>query len=515
MKKLALISVTDKTGVADFAQGLSKRGFEILSTGNTSKVLQESEIDVTGVSYYTGMPEILEGRVKTLHPKIHAGLLAKPSDEKHLAEMDELNIRRIEVLAVNLYPFEQTVQMGASRQQAIENIDIGGPAMIRAAAKNAEFVFVVVDPSDYSKVLDAIDKNDADFRETLRAKAFSHTAYYDSMISEYFGTGLSTEQNSTITFGYRLAYALRYGENPHQKGGLYLSPFGERGVVGAKQLWGKELSFNNLLDADAAWELASDLERLHKNSGRSCVIVKHGNPCGAAWLTRLSESFLAARNSDPISAFGGIVACPGELNVDAAEAMTQQGNFFEVIVCCSIGEQALDVFKNRAGWGKDIRILAAGDIPHEKFLTVRTLRGGALIQEADTEDPSEWNWVSNRKPSQEEERAAKNAWVAVKHVKSNAIAIASQGQLLGIGAGQLNRVQSVRLAIAQAGKDCKGAAMASDAFFPFTDNVIEAANAGITTFVQPGGSKKDTEVIACCNEMGLAMALTGVRHFRH
>lgn len=515
MKKLALISVTDKTGAVDFARGLVERGYEILSTGNTSKAFQEADIDVTGVSYFTGMPEILDGRVKTLHPKIHGGLLAKPSDEKHLQEMGELNIRRIEVLAVNLYPFEQTVRKGATREQSIENIDIGGPAMIRAAAKNAESVFVVVDPADYPAVLAAIDKEDAVFRENLRAKAFAHTAYYDSMIAEYLGSGIPTEPNSTLTFGYRLAYPLRYGENPHQKGGLFLSPFGERGVVGAKQLWGKELSFNNLLDADAAWEMASDLERLHKNSGRTCVIVKHGNPCGAAWMTRLTDSFMAARNSDPISAFGGIVACPGELTVDAAEAITQQGNFYEVVVCGSISEAALDIFRHRSGWGKDVRILVAGDIPHEKFLSVRTLRGGALVQEADTEDPSEWNWVSDRKPSREEERAAKNAWVAVKHVKSNAITIASQDQLLGVGAGQLNRVQSVKLAIAQAGAACKGAAMASDAFFPFTDNVIEAAKAGVTTVVQPGGSKKDPEVIACCNELGLAMVLTGVRHFRH
>ncbi len=515
MKKLALLSVTDKSGIVEFAQGLIERGYEILSTGNTSKTLQAANIEVTGVSYHTGMPEILDGRVKTLHPKIHAGLLAKPADEKHLQEMGELNIRRIEVLAVNLYPFEQTVLKGSQKSEAIENIDIGGPAMIRAAAKNAESVFVVVEPKDYESVLMAIDKNDAVFREKLRAKAFAHTAFYDSMIAEYLRNEMPTTPGDTMTFGYRLAYPLRYGENPHQKGGLYVSPFGEKGVVGAKQIWGKELSYNNLLDADAAWELATDLERLHKNHGRTCVIVKHGNPCGAAWLTRLNESFREARKSDPVSAFGGIVACPGELNTDAAEAMTEQGNFFEVIVCGSIGDTALQIFQNRSGWGKDVRVLIAGEIPHLPFLNVRTLRGGALIQESDTEDPSNWNWVTDKKPSQAEEKAAQNAWVAVKHVKSNAITIASANKLLGVGAGQLNRVQSVKLAIAQAGSECAGAALASDAFFPFTDNIIEAAKAGIQTIVQPGGSKKDTDVIACCNELGLAMALTGVRHFRH
>lgn len=513
--RYALISVTDKEGVAEFAAGLVQRGFEILSTGNTAKHLEEHGIDVTGVSYYTGFPEILDGRVKTLHPKLHGGLLGIPEKPHHLEEMEQLGIKPIEVLAVNLYPFEQTVLSGASKADAIENIDIGGPAMIRAAAKNAERVFVVVDPKDYSNVLSAIDAEADDFRELLRAKAFAHTAYYDSIIAEYLSEGIANFEIDSLTIGYRLASKLRYGENPHQSGALYVRPFQGKGVVGAKQIWGKELSYNNYLDAEAAWELACDLEVTVPTRQRPIVIVKHGNPCGAAWSVSTAEAFVRARDTDPISAFGGIVAVPGELDDGVAEAMTEKGNFFEVVVCGSIGDEALDRFKSRSGWGQDVRILVAGERPSGGFESIRGLRGGALVQDADVEDPVDWRTVTQARPNTEQESALRAMWTIAKHVKSNAIVVGGADGMYGAGAGQMNRVQSVRLALEQAGDRAMGAVLASDAFFPFPDSIETAAKAGISAIVQPGGSKKDADVISAADALGVAMVFTGVRHFRH
>ena len=511
MKKYALLSVTDKTGIADFAKGLVSRGYTILSTGGTAEHLRQAEVDVVNISDYTGQHEILGGRVKTLHPKIHGGLLGDTSDDGHIAEMIANNISPIEVLAVNLYPFEQTVKSGVSREEEIENIDIGGPAMIRAAAKNAANVFVVTDPVDYSKALEAMDEGDFEFRKLLQAKAFSHTAFYDSLIAER----LTTEpmDAETIAVGLRVSQHLRYGENPHQSAALCTKPFGKGGIPNAHQVWGKEISYNNVLDADAAWELANDLALA--TGVRAVAIIKHGNPCGAAWLGNVAESFRAARAADPISAFGGIVAVPGVLAEEGALAMTEKGNFFEVVVCGIIEPAALEVFKNRSGWGQDVRILEAGERPAEPFLSVRTVRGGALVQDADTTDPVDWRVVTDAQPTPDETSALRTAWVAAKHVKSNAIVVCSADRLLGAGAGQMNRVQSVRLALEQAGDAARGAALASDAFFPFPDSVETAAAAGIAAIVQPGGSKKDTEVIDAANRLGLKMVFTGVRHFRH
>lgn len=517
MKRLALISVTDKQGVETFAKGLIAKNFDILSTGKTAAYLREHGVEVTDVSYYTSMPEILDGRVKTLHPKIHAGLLAKPTDEAHRQQMDELNIRPIEVLAVNLYPFEQTVLSNAPFDEVIENIDIGGPAMIRAAAKNAANVLVIVDPTDYPVVLETIDKPTDALRKSLQAKAFAHTAFYDSIISNYLQKDDAFEQpGQTLTLGYRLVQPLRYGENPHQKAGLFVRPVdATKGIVSAKQVWGKELSYNNILDAESAWELACDVQGVVGPAKRPCIIVKHGNPCGCAWAETVTASFDAAKAGDPVSAFGGIVAVPGRLTAQDTARLAEKGNFFEVIICGSITDDGLTVLRERSGWGKDVRVLVAGPPPKGAYLSIRGLRGGALIQTADTEDPIEWRCVTTRKPTPAEDDALRVAWTIVKHVKSNAIVVAGSDSLLGVGAGQMNRVTSVRLALAQAAGRARGAVLASDAFFPFPDSIEEAAKAGIAAVVQPGGSKRDEEVIQAANALGVAIVLTGVRHFRH
>lgn len=510
MTRIAILSVTDKSGIAEFAAELAQRGYRILSTGGTAKVLREASIEVENISDYTGQDEILGGRVKTLHPKIHGGLLGDPSDDAHVAEMIANAITPIEVLAVNLYPFEETAKSGASREQEIENIDIGGPAMIRAAAKNAANVFVITDPNDYKKTLDAIDNNCHDFKNTLQAKAFAHTAFYDALIAERIAQ--NPLEMDTITIGLRISKKLRYGENPHQSAALCTSPFATGGIPNAKQVWGKEISYNNVLDADAAWELANDLAGENR---RPVAIIKHGNPCGAAWLLDASESFRAALASDPISAFGGIIALPGRLTTGQADAITQKGTFFEVVVCGSIEPEALEVFKSRSGWGQNVRILEAGERCQDGFLSIRTLRGGALVQEADTIDPANWAPVTEKTPSEEEDLALRMAWITARHVKSNAIVVASPTQMLGAGAGQMNRVQSVRLALEQAGDAARGAALASDAFFPFPDSIETAAEHEIAAIVQPGGSKKDAEVVETANRLGIKMVFTGVRHFRH
>lgn len=513
--KFALISVTDKTGVAEFAHGLVSRGFEILSTGNTAQFLEDNGITVTGISYFTGFPEILDGRVKTLHPKIHGGLLGIPEIPKHEDEMDQLGIKPIHVLAVNLYPFEATALKGALRRDVIENIDIGGPAMIRAAAKNAERVFVIVDPRDYKSALEAIDRDDAQFRERMRVKAFAHTAFYDSLIAQHLGAAMPESLNEPVTFGFRVKSLLRYGENPHQKAALLENPFSDSGVVKAERLWGKELSYNNILDSEAAWELACDLADNGPAGNSPVVIVKHGNPCGAAWAGDFAKSFVLARECDPISAFGGIVAVPGKLDTACADVITERGNFFEVVLCESLGTDALERFRSRGGWGQEVRILVVGARAKGRFLSIRGLRGGALIQEADTSDPVTWRVVTEKSPPSHLADAMKAAWIVVKHVKSNAIVVGGQDSLCGVGAGQMNRVQSVRLALEQAGEKAKGAVLASDAFFPFPDSIEAAAEAGIGAIVQPGGSKKDEEVIAAADRLGLAMVMTSVRHFRH
>ncbi len=507
MARLALLSVSDKTGIVEFGQGLSRLGFELVSTGRTASTLADAGLEVTEVSQVTGYQEMLDGRVKTLHPKIHGGILADMANEGHVAELERAGVSPFEVVAVNLYPFEATVASGAGIEEAIENIDIGGPAMVRAAAKNHGSVHIVVDRDDYAQVLQALETGSSlTLRRQLAAKAFRHTAFYDSLISRYL-TGEPFP--SELTLGWRRSAHLRYGENPHQPAALYLDPLGEPGLARAQQLWGKELSYNNLLDAEAAWELVNDME------GEACVVVKHGNPCGAAVAETGAEAYRAARACDQVSAFGGIAAFREPVGRDEAAAMTEKGNFLEVVVAPCWDEEALEVFRGRGGWGPNVRLLQAPHVSSSDCLTLRTLRGAVLVSTMDEDPGGEWQFVSKRSPTPEETRAMRLAWTLVAHVKSNAIVLAAPDRLLGMGAGQPNRVQSVRLALDQAGEAAQGSALASDAFFPFPDSLEVAAEAGVSCVVQPGGSKNDASVIEAADRFGMAMAFTGTRHFRH
>ncbi|CAN5421192.1 bifunctional phosphoribosylaminoimidazolecarboxamide formyltransferase/IMP cyclohydrolase [soil metagenome] len=507
----ALLSVTDKTGVVDFARSLVAAGYELISTGGTSKVLREAGLEVRDVSDVTGFPEMLDGRVKTLHPLVHGGLLGDVRLESHRSAMQEAGIEAISVVAVNLYAFEKTVTGKHDLEEATESIDIGGPAMIRAAAKNWKNVTVVVDPSDYDSVAARLDDGfDDEFRLSLCAKAFRHTAFYDSMISRYLTDAANeTPYSETLTVGFRRTLPFRYGENPHQKGALYIDPLGQSGLARMEKLWGLELGYNNLNDADGAWELVSDLPY------PACAITKHGNPCGAAVAGSFGDAFRIARDADPISAFGGVVAINGLLDVEGASAMIEKGNKLDVVIAVDYTEDALDLFRNRKGWGQEVRLLRAELAASTVTPTLRTIRGGLLAQDSDETTGKPWSVVTTLEPSAAELETMKFLWKVIPHVKSNAI-IVGQGQvLLGVGAGQMNRVQSVRLALEQAGADAKGAVLASDAFFPFSDSIEVAAAAGISAIVQPGGSKKDPEVIAKANELGIAMCMTGERHFRH
>lgn len=507
----ALLSVTDKSGIADFAQKLVSLGFEILSTGGTAKALRAAGIAVTDVSEVTGFPEMLEGRVKTLHPLVHGALLGDTRSADHRQQMEAANIHPIEVLCVNLYAFEETVSGPHTFAEAVESIDIGGPAMIRAASKNAANVTVVVDPADYDRVAEALTRNSIDqLRTKLMAKAFRHTAYYDAVIASYL-TRVAGDDGLAETFPLplRRQQSMRYGENSHQVAALYTTPLAQPGVAGARQLWGKAMSYNNFLDADAAWELVADL------APNACAIIKHGNPCGAAAIGNAAQNYDAARAADPISAFGGIAAFHGIVDREAAEAMTAKGNFLEVVIATEFTPESLEIIQNRSGWGQDVRLLEAKLPTSDVEWVVRGIRGGALVQSSDEEPGEPWKTVTTQTPTPDQEAALKFAWAMVKHVKSNAIVIAGPGRLLGVGAGQMNRVQSVRLALEQAGDQAKGACLASDAFFPFPDSIVTAAEAGIAAIIQPGGSKKDEEVIAAANEFGISMVFSGVRHFRH
>lgn len=508
----ALLSVTDKSGLVELASALADLGWELVSTGGTAALIRSQGIPVKEVSEVTGFPEMLDGRVKTLHPKVHGGLLGIRENRDHLGQMEAAGIEPFDLAVVNLYAFEATVKKDCSWDEAIENIDIGGPTMVRAAAKNHASVSIIVDPADYEGFLAELSEKGSvslSTRRRLAAKAYRHTALYDSMVSRWLSEQIGEGLPDELSFGYRLAQGLRYGENPHQKAALYLDPLGKGGVARASQLNGKELSYNNLLDADAAWELVCDLEP------GSVAIIKHGNPCGCASLGSLPESFAAARKADAISAFGGIAACNGVIDLAAAQALTVKGSFLEVVIGTEVTPEALEIFRNRAGWGANVRVLAADLSPAASYPTVRTIRGGALIQDSDEDPCSPWSAATQRQPTEEELAALKFAWKVIPHVKSNAILCALPGELIGTGAGQMNRVQSVRLSLEQAGERAKGAVLASDAFFPFPDSIHTAAEAGITAIIQPGGSKKDAEVIAAADEKGIAMILTGVRHFRH
>ncbi|MGG3467701.1 bifunctional phosphoribosylaminoimidazolecarboxamide formyltransferase/IMP cyclohydrolase [Neobacillus pocheonensis] len=510
-KKRALISVSDKSGVSEFARELVGLGFEIISTGGTKKMLQEQGIPVMGVSDVTGFPEILEGRVKTLNPFIHGGLLAKHDEVEHQKQLDEHGIAPIQVVCVNLYPFQQTIEKpDVTVADAIENIDIGGPTMLRASAKNHQYVTVVVDPADYEKVIAELQTDGATKLETRRklaAKVFRHTAAYDALIAEYM-TNLAQEENpEKMTVTYELKQSLRYGENPHQQAAFYKKPLGSTfSIAYAEQLHGKELSYNNINDADAALQIVKEFTE------PAAVAVKHMNPCGVGTGKTGYEAFEKAFAADPVSIFGGIIAFNRE--VDAETAAKLHEIFLEIIIAPSFSKEALNILTAK----KNLRLLT---IPFERApkaeLKMTTVEGGLLVQEQDRYplEDAEITIPTKRKPSETEWEALKLGWKVVKHVKSNAIVISNEDMTLGIGAGQMNRVGSAEIALKQAGSKAEGAALASDAFFPMDDTVEAAAKAGITAIIQPGGSIRDVDSIKKADEYGIAMVFTGVRHFKH
>ncbi|WP_251554490.1 bifunctional phosphoribosylaminoimidazolecarboxamide formyltransferase/IMP cyclohydrolase [Neobacillus muris] len=510
-KKRALISVSDKNGVGEFAKQLADLGFEIISTGGTKKMLQEQGIPVIGVSDVTGFPEILDGRVKTLNPFIHGGLLAKHADESHKQQLEEHGIEPIQVVCVNLYPFQQTIEKpDVTVAEAIENIDIGGPSMLRSSAKNHQYVTVVVDPADYSTVIEEIKTNGKTSLETrtkLAAKVFRHTAAYDALIAEYMTNLVQEETPEKLTVTYELKQPLRYGENPHQQAAFYKKPLGsEFSIAYATQLHGKELSYNNINDADAALQIVKEFDE------PAAVAVKHMNPCGVGTGNNVFEAFEKAFAADPVSIFGGIIAFNRE--VDAQTAAKLHEIFLEIVIAPSFSEEAVTILTGK----KNIRLLT---IPFEhgrkSELKLTTVEGGLLVQERDSYslDDAVITIPTKRQPTPEEWEALKLGWKVVKHVKSNAIVVSSNEMTLGVGAGQMNRVGSAEIALKQAGAKAEGAALASDAFFPMDDTVEAAAKAGITAIIQPGGSKKDQDSIDMADKYGMAMIFTGVRHFKH
>lgn len=520
--KRALISVSDKTGIEDFARALAENGVEILSTGGTAKALTAAGLEVTEVSSHTGFPEIMEGRVKTLHPTIHGGILSDRDKADHLQAMTDHSIAPIDMLVVNLYPFVNTVQSGADYATCIENIDIGGPAMIRAAAKNHKHVAVLTDPQDYARVLEDMAKNKGGIPFTTKRRlaftAFSLTATYDSNISSWLAEQTQEDTPRRISFSGTLKQTLRYGENPHQKAALYLTTDDLRaGAATATQIQGKELSYNNLNDTDAAFELVSEFE------APTVTIIKHANPCGVASDANLFDAYNKALLCDQTSAFGGIIALNRPLTEDIAAAIVQR--FVEVIIAPSITPEAAEVLKKKG----NIRVLETGSMPDitQPRRMVTRIAGGLLVQESDAAfvDNDAMKVVTDREPTKQEMDDMLFAFRVAKHVKSNAIVYAKDGATVGIGAGQMSRIDSSRIAARkaedaanEAGWDApltRGSVVASDAFFPFADGLISAADAGVTAVIQPGGSIRDQEVIDAANERGLAMIFTGMRHFKH
>lgn len=514
--KRALLSVSDKTGVVEMAKGLEALGAQILSTGGTSKALREAGVNVTDVAAYTGSPEILDGRVKTLHPKIHGGLLGRRSLPAHVEQMAQHGIGPIDVVVVNLYPFEATIGKSDCRfEDAIENIDIGGPSMLRSAAKNHEDVLVVVDPADYSRVLDAVKTNAATaaLRRELAMKVFQHTARYDGLIAGYLERqmkkGGEVKFPKVLSLQFELSETLRYGENPHQQGAFYreLSNH-EPSVSRGKILHGKAMSYNNFLDANSALELVKEYQ------DTAVAIIKHNNPCGVALGATPVEAYVKARETDPVSAFGGVLAF--NRIVDLATAKEITSTFVEVVIAPGFADDALAELKRK----KDLRLLDIGPLTKVKQdgFDLKKLVGGLIVQDRDLgvlTDLRALTVPTLRKPTDEEYAACAFAWTVCKHVKSNAIIYAKPGQTVGIGAGQMSRVDSVKLAAMKAQMPVKGCVMASDAFFPFRDGLDAAAEAGITAVIQPGGSIRDAEVVKAADEYGMAMILTGMRHFRH
>ncbi len=520
----ALMSVSDKTGLAEFASGLSGLGIELISTGGTGAALKSAGFAVRDVSDLTGFPELLDGRLKTLHPKVHGGLLARRENPEHEAAMLAHGIAPIDILVVNLYPFEAALERQASFAECIENIDIGGPAMIRAAAKNFDDVAVVVDPADYPKILTELAGHDGHttraLRQELAQKTFARTAAYDAAISNWLAAETGIASPAYRSFAGRLASALRYGENPHQAAAFYASGDLRPGIATARQVQGKELSYNNVNDADAAFELVAEFD-----PGRTAAvaIIKHANPCGVAEAETLAQAYELALRCDPVSAFGGIVALNRKLDSEAAARITKI--FTEVIIAPGADDTAIDGLAAK----KNLRLLLTDGLPdpRAKGVAIRNVAGGYLVQSRDgaNVDDMELRVVSKRAPSETEWTDLKFAFRVAKHVKSNAIVYAKGGATVGIGAGQMSRVDSARIAAIKAAEAAqaaglseslaKGSVVASDAFFPFADALLAAAGAGATAVIQPGGSLRDAEIIKAADDAGLAMVFTGVRHFRH
>ena len=511
----AIISVSDKAGVTDFANDLSRLGFEVFSTGGTQKALAAAGVPVKSVSEITGFPEILDGRVKTLHPMVHGGILARRDLNSHIEELARNNIEAIDLVAVNLYPFVQTVaKEGVTLTEALENIDIGGPTMVRAAAKNFPGVIVVVDPADYPLVLEKLKGGgiDPDERKRLAQKAFQHVAVYDTAIAQYLRQDTEGFPDE-MTVALKKRYGLRYGENPHQSAAFYAEMGIEKkptGITWAEQLWGKELSFNNILDADAAWGAATDF------AAQTVSVVKHTNPCGLASHNDIAEAYRRAFSGDSVAAFGGIVAANRMVTLAMAEEM--KSVFYEIVIAPEYEPAALELLKGKA----DLRILLAELPPgygktEPSYFDLRRVKGGLLVQSSDSLPEGDVNLrtVTKRTPSEGETADLLFAWRAVKHVKSNAILLVKDRTLLGMGAGQPSRIISAQVAREKAGEKTKGSVLASDAMFPFSDVVEAAAEGGVTAIIQPGGSIRDEDSIKAADEHNIAMVFTGVRHFRH
>ena len=520
----ALLSVSDKTGLVGFARALAERGVELVSTGGTAKALREAGLTVRDISDLTGFPEMMDGRVKTLHPKVHGGLLAIRADKDHAAAMQQHGIRPIDLLVVNLYPFEQTVAKRAPFDDCVENIDIGGPAMIRAAAKNHADVAVVVEPGDYAAVLAELASHDGattlGLRKKLAAKAYARTAAYDAAISNWFAGELGDPAPDFRAFGGRLVEALRYGENPHQSAAFYRTPEARAGVATARQVQGKQLSYNNINDTDAAYECVAEFDPART---AACAIIKHANPCGVAEGDSLLDAYRKALACDSTSAFGGIVALNRTLDADAARAITEI--FTEVIIAPDATADAIAI----VGAKKNLRLLLAGALPDPRAagLTAKTVAGGMLVQSRDnaTVDEMQLKTVTRRAPTPAELADLRFAFRIAKHVKSNTIVYARNATTVGIGAGQMSRVDAARIAARKAEDAAKelglpapltrGSVVASDAFFPFPDGLLVTIEAGATAVIQPGGSVNDDKVIQAADDNGVAMVFTGVRHFRH
>ena len=506
MTKRALISVSDKTNIVEFAKGLEKYGFEVISTGGTYTHLKNNGVSCISIEDVTHFPEILEGRVKTLHPKIHGGLLSKRGNELHNKHVAENNIEYIDLVCVNLYPFEATVKKeGVSEEEIIENIDIGGPSMLRSAAKNFNDVTVVTDINDYEKVLEELEQGGITYetRRALAIKVFNTTASYDAAIANYFNKkdNLIPEK---LTLSYKLQDSLRYGENPHQKAYHYVQDNNESyALQNAVQLHGKEMSYNNIQDASAALDILSEFDET------TCVAVKHMNPCGVATGSSVFEAYSRAYEADPVSIFGGIVAVNGKVDKETAEKM--HSIFLEIILATDYDEEALEILTKK----KNLRIYKLSEKNNNHEQQIKSVRGGILVQDFNDKLADEYESVTEKKVDENQQRDIEFGLKVVKHVKSNAIVVVKGGQTLGIGAGQMNRVGSCKIALEQAGEKAKGAVLASDAFFPMRDSADIAADYSISAIVQPGGSIRDQESIDACNEKGVAMVFSKIRHFKH